>query len=867
VSAPGHSYTIIIYYILILITVPFISSCSTVWPWGREADDSEETIRNIEAELIERIDELTGINPADEPEEYQERRIAFETALREYLRVQDETDGRLIRLESRSGTIIIPIRVVDSIEMPSDVAADGHRLLRPQLGAPFDDAILDLLILPSENGDAAEMAVLFADSIGILSLEETDRSEFFHPDRDNRNLIRSAFPAGLLSLNTAGVKPGISYITSNLDAHETVDLLYEYAADSMNVEGDRASLAAAVPVEGTHVFKMGGNDEIVFQSIRRTDSPERLVILDEDGYLLLSDTDDLSIVWKSDRPWGNALFKLDGAIAVTNRSERSFMLFDYYTDSLVVRGRSPRFDGMVGAVASVRIDGSQGYAVGVNQLKTDGSTFSQVLYVPEGQFVPVSAADFARPIIPDYEACFIYVDSMAELLDSPYRKHRLHPMIWYNIYETPFFHSNDGSLRTNVVDSIDADSTYTEWTLTFHSNIYFSDGTMLNADDVYNGWKENWKHCTESSCEVQWAWKEIHGAVGSSNGIDTEVAGVEVLDSLRLRIHLERPIENFDEHLTVPCFQIVKGTDRHGWQIGTGPFYITDSNRRDNPTTVTATRNRFYHGGLPPLREITFLPQYASTVDLITERENAGGLIRGVREIEYFQAIDNLRLYKLSGERLYFLSLNPNASMLRTRAARNRIAQAFDRDAAPAIVNEARAETAHSFYIEADLDYVIPSETSAVRFTEPVRIFYLQSDDVAMQIAQRLSVRLSQERIPVIRPEGVPMHLLERIRNSHRYDILVDSVIPFFSRPGYNVYHMLQRNYPVGDDLDAVFADINTADDFDSILEAEHLLIREGYLYPVLRISYYSVLPNRLDGVSKSNSYLLDFSRAWLPKK
>jgi MarR-like DNA-binding transcriptional regulator SgrR of sgrS sRNA len=823
-----------------------LSSCSQVYFWRADSEAVRAEKENAEQHLFESITILIGIDPASDPEKYYESKTAFEQALEQYLVVMGKQNRSLIHLDYRGTNIIIPIQRIDRYDDTVDLMhSDTVSILWQSIGPTFHDETVDVTVVLDDNG-AHKVAVLFSDSLVFFTLRDNGNYGMVHslPFR-NLQAIRSRIPAGMIDIDTTGDGNRVYAVSNHAESSHMLDLsesAIELIEDSYPIE--------IRPVPGRPYFRFNEMTEIF--GVRYFNATEQMVVLDRQGRLQLNSYRDESIIWQSERRWGNRLFKLGTElIAVTHPSDNLFVLFTIDADSVNVVGVSPRFHGQVSAVARIELSGRDGYLVSLTSGIAHNTRYSQLHFVPSDVVRLQRADTLSEPEFPNYNAEFYIVDNLGDIFESGYLVRGLHPSVWYNVYETPLRYGRTGELHYNLASSVVPDTSGLQWTVSFKENIRFSDGTILTADVVKDSWLGNFTQCLDNNCGDRWLFESIEDIL--------------VTDSLTLKIYLNQSQINFKEHLTSPCFYIAKYTDTQDWPIGTGPYMIDRADRRRSPRRVTGERNPYYHGGLAPIERLTFLLQRTDIIDYLTGSGNSGALIREPREIDFFQAIDALSSIQSEIKKTYFLVLNPRSTRLRSVEARTRIVESFQREAVLTAVTGARSEIASSFFRPHNIPHGESITGSTAPITGSITIYYLLQDPVSEQIAQRLTVRLLQVGISAQRPEGLSRERFMRVRANGQYDILVDSVSPIFSLSSYNMYNLLHRGYMFDDFLTEQSGTLLLSDDVYKVDEIEEYIAEKFYMYPLIQTSFHLTLPKYIRNVEYNGALFIDFSGAWIP--
>lgn len=830
---------LLLLYIIVAFGMLGVTSCSQIAFWKPATN---EEVAQAEEYLARTIDTLLTLDPAADPEQYFATRSSFEEALQQYLLVTGKADRTIVHFDYEGTNIIIPVHRLehydDHIQLMQTATA---RTLWQRIGPVFQGEIVDIAAI--QIGDnKVKLAALFTDSLVVFppDIRDDDPLRVRIPSRHIKD-IRSQIPAGIME--TDGSKIYFTTVHSDTSFNYNVQ-----EKDSSLFEHEYPVYIR--PVEGRPYFEYYHGEETknIF-SIKRYGEDNRTILLDDRGMLHIYSEEEGTIIYTTDRPWGNRLFKIDREkFAITHPDDNSFILFEAGGDTVFVKGASPQFHGTVSAVTHTALSGTEGYVVSVTTGNKFTGRYSQLHFIPDGMMQWRDADKVPHPLLPDYDARFILVDNLGDIFDKTNMHSDPHPLVYHNIYETLLIRDANGDLINNLASSVQPDMSEKQWTIALKPGVRFSDGTLLDAGRVKDLWNRNIKECKENICVMQWVSKNIDE--------------IEVVDSLKLSIHLDTPLPNFRAHLTAACFQITKETDDHEWAIGTGSYMITDMVRG----RITTRRNPYYHRGAAFLEEFTIITRPTDVIEYVTQSDDVGAFVRQPRYIDFFGAIDALQELKAKVKKVYFLALNPDSPRLATANARSRIFNTFERQAVLTAVTEARSEIATSFFTGTNISMEQPESGSTDQTSNSLRILYLAQDPVAEQIAQRLSIRLRQENIQAHPPEGLSRERFQQARFNTQYDILIDSYLPFFSSSAYNLYDLLNRGY-IYDDVLAEKANVLVTQTGDTEIAAiEEYIAGQYYLYPLIRTSFHTIIPHTLYEVVYTGSSLLNVSGAWFPQ-
>jgi peptide/nickel transport system substrate-binding protein len=169
------------------------------------------------------------------------------------------------------------------------------------------------------------------------------------------------------------------------------------------------------------------------------------------------------------------------------------------------------------------------------------------------------------------------------------------------IYDTLTVPNDRGEIVPYLAKSVTSDPTFTTWTITLRPGIRFHDGTPLDA------------------AAVKLNLDSYRGAPGAPNSgpLFTIYFGfvrdVEVVDTLTVKVVLNRPVADFPAYLyavgrlgiAAPA-QLNAGEDCATKLIGTGPFELSEY--KQNERTVVTRNPHYWQKGYPKAQQITFVP-------------------------------------------------------------------------------------------------------------------------------------------------------------------------------------------------------------------------------------------------------------------
>lgn len=158
-------------------------------------------------------------------------------------------------------------------------------------------------------------------------------------------------------------------------------------------------------------------------------------------------------------------------------------------------------------------------------------------------------------------------------------------------------------------------------TYTFHlrTDVKFSDGTPVTADDFQYSWNRAANPSTNSPTAATYLG-DIVGVNDVLSGKATQISGIKVIDSYTLQVTINAPESYFLYKLTFPASFVVEKSNvdsgTNWWQtpIGTGRFKVQEWKPQ---TEFILARNDLYYGDKPKITEVDMvLNSTTSDMDL-----------------------------------------------------------------------------------------------------------------------------------------------------------------------------------------------------------------------------------------------------------
>ncbi|GAB4482320.1 MAG: ABC transporter substrate-binding protein [Thermodesulfovibrionales bacterium] len=239
----------------------------------------------------------------------------------------------------------------------------------------------------------------------------------------------------------------------------------------------------------------------------------------------------------------------------------------------------------------------------------------------------------------------------------------------------------------NVVPDIASSWTISADAMTYHfrlrPGVRFANGREVTAEDFRYSFMRVLAPKTRSP--NTWVFEKIRGARDFMEGRAPDVRGIEVLDSLSLRITLERPFSPFLHLLTMTAAYVVPreaveqlGPDFAVRPVGTGPFVVAEWKHNAH---LRLARNPGYFSDRPNVEGIVYrvIPEDLTAV---TEFELGNLDLLGIPGSEYRRYLSSPKWSGLiaSGQSLntYYLGFNCAKPPFDNPRLRRAVASAID---------------------------------------------------------------------------------------------------------------------------------------------------------------------------------------------
>jgi MarR-like DNA-binding transcriptional regulator SgrR of sgrS sRNA len=860
--------------ILFLVAVSLQTSCTSTRP-KVEGHSNSQVVTLTDEKLTDAAIQFLAVPHDADPDSIEKHRRQFYDALSTHLSSQNPATSVLLRVHRDDMTFMLPITFVDRGSIfPKGSSLDWTTERPQELGTKFNGEILDLAWIASGRKSAPQIAALFSDSLLVFDWPHNKGTKriAFHFNDDALRPIRANHPAGLLDVLDLDDddKPEIIAVTSNLNA----TWVGEYDSEKIKSSGtidfrnDSAWPTSLKTRPGQSLFFGSIDTTTLFRSERRLPGSGVTMSLDESGHLSLFDHDSARVVWTSQQPWGNRLFVLGPKeVAVSDGQQPTFVSFGVEGRQVQLIGQSPAFDGSVSAIIPVPGGDQRGILVSAVTREVDGTPVSRLYFIPRINYSVDMSIDYDRPRFPDYRADLTFVSDKPESEYQSSMYYDLPDIVWRNCFETLFRITEEGRRVPNLVSHYESDSTGTVWKFHLKKGIRFADGSEMTAEDVRQSWERNWQLDHQNKCSSSWLWKSVAGASEFVSKQSSSIEGLKAKGVDMIEVTLNEPRPYFVEHLTQPCFGVTKPTENHGHGLGTGPFAITDIKPGREFVSFTCQRNAYFHDGQPPIRSIRFAFRNLNIVEALSGERLAATITNEKTEIEFFQQLNTLALYDLSVKPIYFLAVNPLVEPLSNASLRRYlVTRVLSRREIANIVSEAEVIEAPTFFAKEEVAIATSSKESIPSRMRALTVAFRSRDSVARQIAERLHARCDQLGIPSESPNPLSDKNFESLRQSGKYDILIDSFTPIFSMSTYNLGQLLMTGYAMNSPIEADVNQLLEQRALWSMAGIERRLIEDAILYPIVRMKNYAVLPAQLQDVRLLGSHQLDFSNAWITR-
>lgn len=260
--------------------------------------------------------------------------------------------------------------------------------------------------------------------------------------------------------------------------------------------------------------------------------------------------------------------------------------------------------------------------------------------------------------------------------------------VFRNLYETLVTAEPDGTLRPGLAESWSSLDGDRQWTFRLRPGARFWDGTPVRAADV----AASWRMARPASLASR----------GHSPLLWISASRVEVVDEATLAVRLAEPQADFPALLAHVDLSVFRPRE-DGWPLGTGPIVPADGADAgaagagaagggldpDAGGDLVCVPSPF-HPAAPAWRRLIFrLRPGADPRDLLDAADLVVARDRDV--LDYYRALDGVRLVALPWDRLYLLLVPPDQDQ-RERERWYTGWQAFDlaRDVVAAVAEPAR---------------------------------------------------------------------------------------------------------------------------------------------------------------------------------
>lgn len=836
------------YFPLMILLLSISCSTDITSDKHREKLDSLNLARK-ESDLYKASIQLIKSGSAGN-EEYDTAKKMFNNSLDSLLTLKRKRQNNTVVISGNKANIIIPVTAdtSGSLIMPSN----SFPVQWGEISSLLKGEVIDL------KNVGNKLLALFPDSVSLI-FPAVNRDSILTAVVNSDHSLRN-FNAGSFLDNEINDPSTISFITSKLSSPGCIRLAEKpdcknFIVDSCKFPGDNNLLFD----KETGLFGSKGG----YRSVKKIEGKERNLILDKKGYLFMTDSAG-SLLWMSERPWGNRLFMIGkDTAAVTTGYDSSFAAFRIKDEKLVYLGKSPSFDGIVTAVS-----GSGDYiAVSVKQNFRHNFAFCKILSAPKNLLNFNPAESIRVPLYPEYNTKFVFAANDDTELNSRDSFSEIRDPVRQNVYETLFLIGNSANPEPLLVENFSSSENFKQWDFRIKRNIRFSDGSQLTAYDVVNSWQNSIKNADKKYPGSRWLWNDISG-VGKFIQNDTgSISGIQIPDSFTVNITLENPVPEFIANLANPFFCISKKIGRNNYPAGTGAYQIEKTDGGKSVFSVSLKRNTFYHGPAAPIKELIFVYKTANPIDFLTQIQESGAEIREKEILRYFRKLNSFNVRRSEKKQPYFIAINPFSDALKDVLYREKIITALNKTETAKLISQAECFPAENI-ITNTLNNVTGSAAKKEKYPAALfSIYYFREDPVAAQIAERFSLSLTSAGIPHKNPVGLYSGSFQKALRSGSYDIIIDSFLPLYNNDVYNFLLLSGRGYQLDSISQELLNNAIRKPDKTAAAKIEKSLRDNFIINPVLTAEKYFIFPAEMQGIENSGLPEIDFSKIWIPVK
>jgi peptide/nickel transport system substrate-binding protein len=262
------------------------------------------------------------------------------------------------------------------------------------------------------------------------------------------------------------------------------------------------------------------------------------------------------------------------------------------------------------------------------------------------------------------------------------------------LYDTLTVPNKDGKYVPYLAQAVEHDPAYTSWTIRLRPNVTFHNGQPLDADAL----KVNLD-----------AWTGKHPSVSAPllGFVFSNVASVDVVDPMTVRVNMKSPWVEFDQYLWgtgrfgIAAPEQLSSPNCQSNMIGTGPFRLQSFDPVTGNVDVVKNPN-YWRSGFPYLDEIKFVPIPDGAQRLT---QFTGGALDITHEdsgqyVSQYEGLGNTKMTKQPPGHREVTHTLPNITRppLDDPNARKAIAMAIDRKALNELVNDGRATLANGVF-------------------------------------------------------------------------------------------------------------------------------------------------------------------------
>lgn len=251
------------------------------------------------------------------------------------------------------------------------------------------------------------------------------------------------------------------------------------------------------------------------------------------------------------------------------------------------------------------------------------------------------------------------------------------------LYEPLMAPAPGGEVVPDLAESLTADDgDPSSWTLVLPAGLTFSDGSPFTAESV--------------QAHIERLANPETGS--SAAGQAAQITAMNVVDETTLQFELAAPNADFDAQFTRALGMVVstEAVDEFGFPLGAGPYVVDNFTAGDS---ITVVRNENYSGDPAAIGEITFemIPDADSRFQSVQSGDADLMWVEETAQIEQARGDSSLAVYAAPAAASSIL-LNLDREQFADVEVRRALAQAIDREAINAVVNQGEGSIIDSPY-------------------------------------------------------------------------------------------------------------------------------------------------------------------------